>query len=223
MPKVYLSPEIYCVSYKFKAYWMQVFIPLPFCLIFNFSLKLKTKAHQRNPREAEAQQQHRAYAQYRPAPQPEIVPSAETGRAEVRRTFRTRDSRNSRVPVPTRAPLAQPAPTTSAPSLYYFKPVDSQSTTSSYPEPSTPNSNDNLAVPNQYQPTYIVYPTESSKPNPTTPSSQKYLKSTFRPAGSYDAPTSKSIYREETSKFHAANLVHLPKVVMNMLCFKRDV
>ena len=126
--------------------------------------------------------------------------------------------------------------TTSNPSLYYFKAVDS--TVSSVKTASQTSSqsstaysagletdNDNLALPGGYQPTYVVYPTTSSPGlNPTQSySSQKYLKPnkkpTFRPAGSYDAPkspsktSSQSIYRDDTSKFHPASLVHLPKVM----------
>ena len=123
--------------------------------------------------------------------------------------------------------------TTSNPSLYYFKAVDStvssvktssQSSTA-YSAGGVDSDNDNLALPGGYQPTYVVYPTTSSPgPNPTQSySSQKYLKPnkkpTFRPAGSYDAPkspsktSSQSIYRDDTSKFHPASLVHLPKVM----------
>ena len=126
--------------------------------------------------------------------------------------------------------------TTSNPSLYYFKAVDS--TVSSVKTASQTSSqsstaysagletdNDNLALPGGYLPTYVVYPTTSSPgPNPTQSyTSQKYLKPnkkpTFRPAGSYDAPkspsktSSQSIYRDDTSKFHPASLVHLPKVM----------
>ena len=142
---------------------------------------------------------------------------------------------------PTSPPAPPPPPvttsyastTTSNPSLYYFKAVDStvssvktssQSSTA-YSAGGVDSDNDNLALPGGYQPTYVVYPTTSSPgPNPTQSySSQKYLKPnkkpTFRPAGSYDAPkspsktSSQSIYRDDTSKFHPASLVHLPKVM----------
>ena len=68
-------------------------------------------------------------------------------------------------------------------------------------------------MPGKYEPTYIIYPSKSSTPNPTS-SAQSYLKPTpkpqkFHPAAVYDAP-SKSIYREETSKYntHPGAIIH---------------
>ena len=75
-----------------------------------------------------------------------------------------------------------------------------------------------MAVPGYNDPTYIIYPSSTPSPNiQSSSTTQNYLKpakSKFHPAGSYDAPTqSKSIYREETSKYHSGNLVQLPKVI----------
>lgn len=130
------------------------------------------------------------------------MPSAETGH-EVRRTFHIRDSRHNHQV--TQRPPAPPASTTTPP-LYYFKPVDSS------PKPTA--SINSVPSPHKEN-TYIIYPTTSTTSSPQT--QQKYLKKEFHPVGSYDAPTTpKSIYREETrkSKYHSANLEHLPKVVV---------
>lgn len=167
------------------------------------------------------------------SPRPEI--SADNGRADTRRTFKIHDGGkhgNNRAP-PQRPTVAAPhgfSPSPSPSSVYYFKPVDSS------PKPTASvdshsysmrhhlqDEDDNLALPQDFQPTYIVYP-PASNPTSSPSSSQSYLKpsssvvqkTTFRPAGSYDAEAaaSNSIYREETSNFHAGNLVHLPQVMM---------
>lgn len=93
------------------------------------------------------------------------------------------------------------------------------------PENSQEEEEDSLALPSSsgagdFQPTYITYSKNNppaSTPYSSSSSSQSYLKptnsvvqkTTFRPAGTYDAATN-SLYREETSKFHSANLEHLP-------------
>ena len=169
-------------------------------MINRFS-KTSKNSSRRVPRDAQGQ--HRAYAHYRPVPKPEIVPTAETGQ-NTRRTFHLhRDSRHSggrggshTPPRTTSAPQ-----TTSSPPLYYFKPVDSSSVKPSASIESVQETNFN---PNPY----VIYPT-SELPKTSPPTPQKYLKkssSTFRPAGSYDAPKT-SIYREDaTSKFHQVKM-----------------
>ena len=117
----------------------------------------------------------------------------------------------------------------SPPSLYYFKPVDSTvpeslvSSTSSTPADAAKDHKDNLALPSaNFDPTYIVYP-ELADNQPhhhgqrakSTSSPQKYLK---KPTYGYDAASAgKSIFREETAKFHSANLVQIHKVIFYYL------
>ena len=213
-----------------------------FIFLANLSKKsgdeVSKKTLSRIPREADPepeaqqqnQQQHRSYSHY--------SNNGRTSGGDVRRTFHVhRGVRHQSAGAPHRAPALPPtsppsppptltvSSTTSNPALYYFKPIDSTSasvsgsSSTSYSSTSGQVSDDNLALPGGYQPTYVVYPTTPSPKVTPSSNSQKYLKpkkSTFRPAGSYDAPKapSQSIYREETSKFHPASLVHLPKVMI---------
>ena len=86
--------------------------------------------------------------------------------------------------------------------------------------PAVTDHKDNLALPSaNFDPTYIVYPELADNPPPhghhhghkSTSSPQKYLK---KPTYGYDAASpGKSIFREETAKFHSANLVQIHKVI----------
>ena len=158
---------------------------------------------QRVPREAEPQNRRASYSyQQQRAPPPATSTASDSGggRGDVRRTFNIHHKRHnhyhptssSASSSSTTVPFTPSSPT----SLYYFKPADnSPKPTASIEASYRGSEKDNLAV-ETYLPKYVVYPS-------STPSPQKYLKKaktqTFRPVGSYDAPTTKSIYREETS------------------------
>ena len=165
------------------------------------------------PRDAQQHRHSTAYTHYRPH------------QGNAARTFHVqRESRHSIKPKPkptTKAPSTTTSipfsPSPASPSLYYFKPHDS--TISGGTSTSTPSysqkgeENDNLAVPSHFtDPTYIVYPKSEERRAKTTSSPpQKYLK---KPVYGYDAANSKSIYREETAKFHPAHSVHVQKVIL---------
>ena len=142
------------------------------------------------PREAEPQRRQYTKQQY---------PRPAASEADVRRTFNVhhREIRHNHYH-PTSSSASTVATSTSSftpspASLYYFKPADNSPKPTASIQPTYKAEKDNLAV-ESYLPKYVVYPS-------STPSPQKYLKSkkTFRPVGSYDAPTTQSIYREETS------------------------
>ena len=126
------------------------------------------------------------------------------------------------------SPPAYIPPSSPTPTVYYFKPADS----SPKPIASTAGQqsssldhfkdapiDDNLAVPGTYNdPTYIIYPSSTPKSSSVS-STQSYLKPSkspkqFHHVASYDAPgtassvQSKSIYREETSKYHSGAILH---------------
>ena len=171
---------------------------------------MKSKFAKRVPREAEPQNRRASYSyQQQRAPVQKVVTTSEAsgGRAEVRRTFNIHHKRHNHYhPTSsstsyssTTVPFTPSSPT----SLYYFKPADNSPKPTASIEPSYKSEKDNLAV-ETYLPKYVVYPS-------STPSPQKYLKKakaqTFRPVGSYDAPTTKSIYREETSGLKKVKMI----------------
>ena len=165
---------------------------------------------QRVPREAEPQNRRASYSyQQQRAPPPAASTASDSGggRGDVRRTFNIHHKRHnhyhptssSATSSSTTVPFTPSSPT----SLYYFKPADNSPKPTASIEPSYKSEKDNLAV-ETYLPKYVVYPS-------STPSPQKYLKKakaqTFRPVGSYDAPTTKSIYREETSGLKKVKMI----------------